>query len=85
MPPPTRRRLPQRAASTAQLVELLRLLITAPQTPGELAQQLGCSRKTVERLLTALEEAGLTLQAERRGAHVHYRLPKQHVREKLGL
>lgn len=85
MPPASRtRRPPQRAASTAQLLELLRLLVEG-RTPGDLAKELSCARKTVERLLHAIEAAGLPLHTERRGSSILYRLPKQVVRDRLGL
>jgi predicted ArsR family transcriptional regulator len=59
-----------------QAIRAMRLLREAPRRPGDLAEALGCSRRTAERFLRVLEDEGEPLEREERGREAWYSLPE---------
>lgn len=53
----------------------IRLLGEAPRRRGELADDLGVSLRTAQRILGAIADAGLPLEREERGREAFYSLP----------
>jgi DNA-binding transcriptional ArsR family regulator len=58
-------------------LEAVRLLRAAPISAADLAQLLGVSRDTVERILASIRTAGLGLASERQGRMIVYSLPAE--------
>ena len=52
---------------------------------GQLAAELGSSKRNTYRLLQSLELLGLTIEREREGNEVYYRIRRENVHEWLGL
>jgi DNA-binding IclR family transcriptional regulator len=59
-----------------QAIRALRLLREAERRPGELAEALGCSRRTVERLLRVIADEGEPLEVRRVGREAWYRIAR---------
>lgn len=57
-----------------QALEAARLLAQEPRRPGDLAEKLRCSRRSVERILRTFEAEGLDVRVEREGGGAWYRL-----------
>lgn len=70
MPRPRR----PRGDSARQAATVLRLLTTAERRPGDLAAELGVSRRTIDRVLRGIEAAGWTVTVDRRGIEAWYRV-----------
>ncbi len=58
-------------------LEAVRLLRATPISAADLAQLLGVSRDTVERILGSIRTAGLGLVRERHGRELLYSLPAE--------
>ncbi len=65
-------------------LEAIHLLRAAPISAADLAQLLGVSRDTVERILTSMRRAGLKLSVERHGRELLYSLPVETLVGTLG-
>lgn len=83
----------ERGATIAQALDAIAALVDKPHTPQELADALGCSRRTAERLLSAFASAGLPVTSERseslgygkHGLHSYHSIAKDDVRKRLGV
>jgi len=74
-------------AGFVQWLNVLRILAAGPGVePRDLAERLGVTRRTVHRLLRAINEApGLTLNHKRVGMYAYYSLPRERLRKALGI
>jgi DNA-binding MarR family transcriptional regulator len=75
----------ERSALLVQTFKAIRVLLQKPRRPLDLMEDLGCSRRTVHRLLNSLEDIGFKLQTEHSGREVFYRLEKEQVKKAVGL
>ncbi len=75
----------ERGATLVRALDLIRLLTKSPHTTVELTGLLGCSRRSVERLIHAVEAAGLRLHSENDGIYVYYSLPRATLKRRLGV
>ncbi len=90
-PGPTRTRR-ERGEAVVQILTAIRLLVSSPRQPTVLAQDLGCTYRSVQRLLHGLEAGGLELTKERarnekghESTAVFYSLSRDALRKMLGV
>ena len=86
--PKVRRRFTSSTGRTAVIRRTLRVLIALASTRrglrvDELADEVEESRRTVYRILGALDAVGLTVEHEREGRDVYLRIPRATVRTAL--
>ena len=58
-----------------QTLDAVRLLLRGEHRPGDMAEALGTSRRTVERLLRAMERSDVPLEVRREGREAFYSIP----------
>ena len=71
MPRPTKP-VVDRGALLRQGLVVVRLLTERERLRGDLQAELGCSARTVSRILHAVSDAGIRLDSRREGARVWY-------------
>ncbi len=66
---------PNRSTILVQALTAIRLLRERPRRTEEIAAELGCPRRTAERILAGIRDAGLEITTEVRGAERYHSLP----------
>ena len=74
-----------RGVPLTQTLDAIGLLLAKPSRPVDLVKALGCSRRTVERLLQKIEMAGLPPEVVHDGRNAYYSLQLETLHKRLRL